>query len=183
VIHRRLVACFAVALAVGCAPVSTEPPDAPKAVGQVVEDAQFRLVIRIPSDIVRASESVLVTTELTYLGPEDSVVVGIVFTQPVYFGLEQVGGDLIADGPVTFMDCHQVTLDARVATGIPYVKPSGYSMDDPNADFWKSYLGEPLLRLPPGQWRVTANLHGTTNGRCAGPWHDLVASATFFVVP
>jgi hypothetical protein len=42
----------------------------------------------------------------------------------------------------------------------PYVKSVGWSNDDPDAALYRAFAADPKLHLPPGRWRVTAEVSG-----------------------
>jgi hypothetical protein len=72
--------------------------------------------------------------------------------------------------------------DAGLPLSIPFIKNGGYSGDDPNAGYWKAFFDDPVLRLPAGRWRLSANFQGMTSDRCEGAMHRLQAAVTFDVV-
>ena len=70
--------------------------------------------------------------------------------------------------------------------GVPqttaFFKSGGVSATDPDAPFWTSFLADPLLHLPPGQWAVVAQA-AIAGPECAPPSHDLTASVEVTVLP
>jgi hypothetical protein len=186
----RIAFVLLAALVAGCSqtptPISTSTPD-PGASGPAVEDSaenvQFRLSVRLESDIHRAGVPIDVETQLTYLGPGGSVVVGSDWSPPVYFELQHLTGDLDMTGAVSNLMCEQTPMDAGVGLSIPFGKGGGWSADDPRAGYWQAFYTDPELRLPAGNWRILAQFQGTTNDRCEGPPQKLTAGVEFTVLP
>jgi hypothetical protein len=79
----------------------------------------------------------------------------------VSFTLTQIDGDIALGGLMT-ADCGPHEFKRLVPVLFAYRKSGAYSDDDPNADFYRSFLAgdDPVLRLPAGQWRVTAETNG-----------------------
>jgi hypothetical protein len=53
-----------------------------------------------------------------------------------------------------------VCASARLAADSPITRPirksGGYSNDQPDADFYRSFFADPLVRLPAGDWDISA---------------------------
>ena len=183
-IHRAVATILALGLVVACTSAPTsEPQTSPPPAEQTAEDAQFRLTIRMASSVQRAGEPIDLETTLAYLGPDIAVIVGSDWSPPVWFELEHLDGDLDLDGPVSLLTCNLTPIDAGVPLTIPFIKNGGYSGDDPDAAYWKTFFDDPALRLPAGRWRLSSNFQGVTSDRCEGAMHRLRASITFDVVP
>ncbi|MGI5919858.1 MAG: hypothetical protein ACOX8N_09490, partial [Christensenellales bacterium] len=63
-----------------------------------------------------------------------------------------------------------------------FVKSGGYSKDDPNAAFWESWFSDPEVRLPSGEFTISATVSGYFDGSdMAGKPYTLTASKTIVV--
>ena len=56
---------------------------------------------------------------------------------------------------------------------VPFAKSGGWSEDDANADFLKTYFADPRLTLPSGTWRIEVSTLGNVEEGCTGPLLDL----------
>ncbi len=122
-------------------------------------DAGFALAMRIGSDVVDAGAPIDVAATLTWEGAEPTATIWGSGMGPVLFALEQLDGDLELGGMMT-ADCAQHEYARLAPVQIPYVKSGGISADDPNAGFYRAFFADPVLRLPAGRWRVSANVSG-----------------------
>lgn len=63
-----------------------------------------------------------------------------------------------------------------------YLKSGGYGIGEPDADFYQSFLADPIFRLAPGRWKLTAYAPLTIGPEgCRGTRVDLKASITLIV--
>jgi hypothetical protein len=155
---------------------SGAPEDGTAPVEARARDARFELVLRLPRLTWAAGEPIEAEASLTYLGPADRIEVSGSGSGLVLFGLEQV------EGPVRFLgaataDCVPRTLDRGVPVVVPYRKSGGFSDDDPNAAWYRAFFADPLLRLPPGSWRLSATADGYLGNGCDGPRYHLLVLA------
>ena len=147
-------------------PLASATPLAPapsEASGQPVllegRDAGFALSLRIGSDAVDAGAPLDVGATLTWEGAEPQASIWASGSGPVSFGIKQVDGDIVLDAVQT-ADCAQHDYTRGVAVPVPFRKSGGFSDDDPNADFYRVYFADPVLRLPTGRWRIAAGAGG-----------------------
>ena len=100
---------------------------------------------------------------------------------PIFFSIEQVDGDIdmTAGG---HDDCppHDFVRGRPLKTA--FRKSGGYTFDDPDADFWEAFLADPLLRLPPGQYRLSALVGLHAGEGCDGPLMELRTTLEIEVV-
>ena len=115
--------------------------------------------MRIASDVVDAGAPIDVTTSLMWTGPKPAATIWGSGSGPVSFGLEEVDGDIVIGGIQT-LDCAPHDYAHLVPVATPYSKSGGFTEEDPNADFYKAYFADPVLRLPAGKWKVTASAGG-----------------------
>jgi hypothetical protein len=62
----------------------------------------------------------------------------------------------------------------------PIKKSGGYSDSQPDAAFYRAFFADPLVRLPAGEWDITAIAVFTEGLGCQGVSHSM--SATIRVV-
>jgi hypothetical protein len=122
-------------------------------------DAGFALTLRIGSDAVDAGAPIDVAAVLAWEGADQRASIWGSGGGPVSFGLEQVDGDIRIDAVMT-ADCAQHEYTRGVPVAIPFRKSGGFPDDDPNADFYRAFFADPVLRLPAGRWRVRATASG-----------------------
>ncbi len=71
------------------------------------------------------------------------------------FGFEEIGGKRLIQ-PAMSSDCAGYRLEPDTPMRSPLQKSGGWSADDPDAAFYQAFFADPLIRLPPGEWRVSA---------------------------
>lgn len=153
---------------------------APAAVEERTHDDAFELVLRLPRLGWAEGESIEVVAQLTYTGPQPTVVVSGSGSGLVLFGLEQVGGPIRIGGAAT-MDCLPRTLERGVPLVVPYQKSGAFSNDDPKAAWYRAFFADPLLRPPAGRWRLTASADFFTGPPCGDDRHTLEVSVELVV--
>jgi hypothetical protein len=174
-LRRRLVAAAAIVVVLGACGAAPSPtgsalasatplaPEASEASGQPVvlegRDAGFALSLRIGSDAVDAGAPIDVAATLTWEGANRQAAIWGSGGGPVSFGIEQIDGDIRMDAVMT-ADCAQHEYTRGVPVAIPFRKSGGFPDDDPNADFYRVFFADPVLRLPAGRWRVRATASG-----------------------
>jgi hypothetical protein len=143
------------------------------------QDGTFAIEIRTPRDRYTTKDAIRIVTNLMYLGPDARKAVSG-SQSLVIFGLEQIDGPLdMAGGADTICAHHELT--ARQPIAVPFEKSGGWSNDDPQAAFWRSYFADKELHLPAGAWRITASLDAIAGPECQGQRHRLDASVSFRV--
>ncbi len=162
-------------------PTASPPASAvhPKPVEASATDGTFRLTIRSPQDGYPAFEAIEVAATLEYLGPSASIGATGSGSGLVGFGIEQVGG-AHRILPSWTDDCKPYSLDRGQPVAVEFSKSGGFSEDDPDAGFFKDYFADPVLRLPPGTWRLFAIIDLTLGG-CGGERHQLEAEIVIVV--
>ena len=117
-------------------------------------DELFSLTIHADSGRYAAEEPIKIATTLRFVGDEPTTVTssggGL-----VVFSIEQLDGPVDVEGAQT-ADCMPYEYRPGDTESTGFRKSGGYSNDDPMADFWRSFFGEPELRLPAGEYRITA---------------------------
>jgi hypothetical protein len=165
-VAAAVVTVVIVVAACGQAPApdgSARSPDASEPTGQPIilegRDAGFALSLRVGTDVVDAGTPIDVAATLIWEGANPMATIWGSGSGPVSFELEQIDGDMALGGMMT-ADCAMHDYARLVPVQIPYRKSGGFSGDDPNAGFYRAFFADPVLRLPAGRWRVTANAGG-----------------------
>jgi hypothetical protein len=139
----------------------------------VANDSVFELRIHIDKDEYTAWEAVPCYATLEYVGGADSITINS--SDPlVYFTVK--GSVFKGDYAV-----NDVLVATTFAKGEPvrfeFAKSGGYSENDRNAEFWKSWFADPELKLPAGDYTISATLSGRFEGSdVSGPAYTLTAS-------
>jgi hypothetical protein len=150
---------------------ANDPPDAPTpmlpaepaepieatATARDGDGGTFVLTLRADRAEYAADEPIDVKTGMAYEGPADGPLnlVGSGSGLVVHF-IEQLDGDLAMGGFRTG-DCRPYDFPTDAPSVVPFQKGAGWSVDDPNADFYRSWVEDPVLRLPRGKWRIVAD--------------------------
>jgi hypothetical protein len=162
-------------------PVATSLPTGDPAGAAMSEavDGPFRLVFTLRRDTWRAGEPIDGRARLEIAtGGADLVGSG---SGLVLFGFRELGGSRRMD-PAMTADCAPYRLEAGapIVTGI--TKSGGFSAEDPDAVFYRTFFADPLVRLPAGRWEITA-VATFVVGACGNPEHTLRAPITVTVEP
>jgi hypothetical protein len=158
-------------------PVLDGPP-----VSEEDGDAQFKLTIEADQDRYRAGQQLHVTSTLRYLGPNAGIVVSGSGTGLVLFAIRRDDPPLQTE-PAGTSDCRRYEVPAGIAVERPFIKTGGWSEDEPNAAFYRAYFSSPDVRLPAGNWTVSAFANFNEGADCTGPVHNLTASVAVIVEP
>ena len=141
----------------GTQDISSPSPTSDPAPLSEGSDALFSLTIQADRGRYEVDEPVEIATTLRYLGEQRATVTssggGL-----VSFSIEQLDGrvDAIAGRDA---DCARFDYRPGDEEPVRFQKSGSYSNDDPMADFWRSFFAEPELRLPAGEYRITASVH------------------------
>lgn len=78
--------------------------------------------------------------------------------------------------PVWTADCakHSLAADRPMVSAI--TKSGGWSDDQPDAQFYRDFFTDPVVRLPAGEWDITAIAMFVEGEGCGGASHDLRAT-------
>jgi hypothetical protein len=136
----------------GTTPTSVSPAPPPLAENR---DDLFALTIQSARSRYAVDEPIVIETTLRYVGGPEQVTVTSSGGGLVGFSIEQL------DGPVDALggrdsDCREYRYGRGDVERVEFQKSGGFSNSDPMAEFWRAFYAEPLLRLPAGQYRITA---------------------------
>lgn len=164
-------------------PTTTEPPptdpsatDAPAA--GIARDPLFHLTIESDRARYAADEPIAVAATLRYVGSDDRTRVTSSGGGLVAFAIEQLDGP-IDMAPARTADCANYLYTRGDVEELPFQKSGGFSDEDPLADFWRDFFEDPELRLPAGEYRISAQgIYGPPE---CGTEHTLEASIVIVV--
>jgi hypothetical protein len=145
------------ALVVGCSSEASPDASPPTA---TAEGQGFVLVMAVPTDHFAPGQAIDVRTTLTWAGAAPNVTIWGSGMGPVGFLFEELTGRKRTIGGVMTSDCSRHSYDRAVATAIPLGKSAAWSADDPDTAFFQDFSSDPVLHLPAGRWRITADLSG-----------------------
>ena len=122
-----------------------------------VRDGMFDLGIQTGRMQVGPDEPIDITTTLRYIGAPPRTTVISHGGGPVSFGVEQLDGPIV-NGPGYDANAVPFTYRRGDVRDVPFQKSGGWDGSDPMADFWRAWFADPELRLPAGQYRISAYL-------------------------
>ncbi len=135
-------------------------PDGPgpsvstSAISSTERSGDFTLTISSARSDYSAGEPIHVVATFAY-GGATPVITVTGATELIGFGIEQQDGD-IRNGPAWDEACRLYELSAGVPLVTEFSKSGGFSNSGPDAEFWRAYFNDPILRLPAGTWRIFA---------------------------
>ena len=159
------------------APSATEPLNSPSPATGTAEDVEgrFRLTFVLPRTIWNADEAIEGEAILALIDDELAEL-GIAGNGPIEFIFKEVGGSREM-GPAWDTVCDSARLTAASPIVRSIRKSGGYSDNLPDADFYLSFFADPLVRLPAGEWDITA-VAEFTDGRDCGSADQFSMNAT-----
>jgi hypothetical protein len=142
---------------------SGDPGGSREPVSAATDDGMFRLELATPRSTYGPGEAIEPVARVTYLGPDGAVSVGHSLHEMV-FRIEEVDGARAMEGGDR-LSCGSTNLVRDQALVVPFRK-SG-SPDDPAKGFDLAWYQDPVLDLPIGTWRITAQIDFRLGG-CDG---------------
>lgn len=166
--HARHQAVVPVAAALGlvlgaCSPQASPASSAPAAQGV---SGPFTLALFVPRTAWAANGPIDLAATLVYSGDAPSIKLTGSGSGLIGFNLTELTGRREVRGVQT-ADCRGYQLDRNVPVRTPYIKSGGLIGNEPDVDWIRQFLEDPVFRLPVGRWRVTA-FANFTEGSC-GP--------------
>lgn len=159
------VALVALVLLAGCGTDRMPEPDELVDSGSDT-DGMFTLEVRVADVTVFEGEEILVDASLSHDGAADVILAGS-GSGVVFFSVTRQEDGLSSGPPVWTDDCAQHVLEAGRPMDVPFAKSGGFSDDDPNAAFLRTYFADRELRLPAGTWRIEATTNASID-ECGG---------------
>ena len=188
--HRLVQRLAATALAVGvllgaCAgPTPPSPASQPVGAAQRGSDVRgpFQLTFELPRTTYRAGEAIEGRVTLGVTGGA-AVAFGSSGGGPFVFDFAEVIGRRHVGGAMT-ADCAPYRLEPGRPMASAITKSGGFSADDPEAAFYRAFLdGNPVVSLPPGDWRITAGASLVEGEGCSGASRSLAVPIVVHVLP
>lgn len=167
--HGRLaIASIALAVTViGCSQSTTSPSREASALRGEARDREFTLVITSPQATWPEGEAIQVQAELSYEGPLPVTTIWSSGGGVIGFSVEEVNGDRKMDA-IREASCAPYTIGQGQPITTPYIKSGAINPGEPNEAFYRDFFEDPLFRLPPGSWRITAWASLNTGPDCGG---------------
>lgn len=150
-------------------------------VSATATDGPFELTIRADHGRYAATDPISLEASLVYTGPDPEIQISHGYGGPTAFGVvEPVYGIEMSAGWLS--SCNSSTLKPGIALTTPFGKSGDVANDDPQADFKKQFLTDPILRLPPGTWHIYALSAFSIGGCTPDQQHQIRAEITIEVV-
>jgi hypothetical protein len=177
-IARPILAAGLCLAVIGCS-ATTPTPAAPSQAAPTPAQAtdtqgRYQLVFDLPRTDWRASDSITGLATLSLVG-SGGVDFGSSGGGPIGFGFDEVSGSRQM-GPVWTADCRYDRLESGQPKTSPITKSGGFIGEDPNVDFYRSFFADPLVRLPAGDWTITAVASFVEGSGCSGASYTLKAA-------
>jgi hypothetical protein len=161
---------------VGCGSDPSSSPAGPATAS--VTQGRFTMTFTVEQSTVRSSDEITGTAQLALLTPG-----GVTFSGPdtlIGFEFSEVAGNRRHVIPVFDAVCapHRVTSTSPLDS--PIVK-SGAIVEGSDANWYRQFLTDPVVKLPAGDWDITA-LAGFNDGQsCTGQRLDMRATVRVHV--
>ena len=182
---RRLLApalgCLVVLAACSSAPLGPTP--APSVPGAHAADLQapYLLTLELPTATWKADQPItgLATLALVQGSGIDLGGSGgglLCFEYASVDGAHHVGGAMTAD-------CRAYRLEPGAPMTAPLSRSGGFYPEQPDFEFNRAFLTAPDVRLPAGDWKITAVASFVEGQRCSGASRTIRATVTIHVAP
>lgn len=181
---RQLLA-FALSLVIvaGCGSATDTAPPASSPLAPVrAQDQQgpFRLVFELPSGTWRAGDPIDGIASLEVIG--GGVDLGGSGGGLLGFSFAEVGGSRRID-PIWTADCAPYRLEPGKPVTSGITKSGAFIPGDPNADFYRAFIADPLVHLPAGDWTISATTTFVEGVGCSGQSRTMTATVPVHVTP
>jgi hypothetical protein len=172
---RRLLVLLALSLVACGGSGPTASPPGSQVVSQVVDTAgPFRLTFALPRTTWASGDAIEGEALLALTAGNQAAIFGS-GGGVLAFEFKQVGGDRHVD-PVWTADCAPHVLTATRPIRSAITKSGGWSDDKPDAQFYRDFFADPVVRLPVGEWDITAVAMFVEGEGCGGASHALRAT-------
>jgi hypothetical protein len=151
----------------------------------VAEDISgpFRLVFEMPSATWREDEPITGQARLELLEGESAVLSGSGTGVLGYFHYEEITGRRSMEA-IWSGDCagpYEMGAESPITSGLR--TSGGWSVSDPDADFYREFAEGPDVRLPVGEWDITAIATFNVGLDCEPPGILLRATIRVTILP
>ena len=173
----------AICLVAGCGADTTMPSLGPTSARERAEDVvgSFRLVFELPRATWRTVEPIDGVASLEVGGGIGKDIGGS--------GGGLLGFDFVEANGTRSMtsiwsaDCAPYRLEPGRPMKSAIKKSGGFSADEPNAAFYRDFLADPIIRLPAGDWTITAVAIFVEGKECRGTSRSLAAPILVHITP
>jgi hypothetical protein len=129
-----------------------------------VRDGDLELTLGSDKARYTPGEPIVVTGSLVYRGARDTIEIVHDGNGPVLFGIrERVYGEIDLK-PTSLLMFGRSTLQRNVPVDVPFRKSGGFTSGHPDAEMFKAFMLDPVLRLPSGTWHLYAVASGGSGG-------------------
>lgn len=137
----------------GCEPDYSYECKTEDYISYVNDDGVFKLTLYIEEGPYFHNEHINIFSTLEYIGNEDTIKIwhGLPFFNYKIFD----GEYYFSEGMVATILTSTI-LEKGETYIFPFKKSGGWSSDDPNADFWENYYKDKKLKLPRGEYLLSA---------------------------
>jgi hypothetical protein len=172
---RGVVLLLPTVLLVACGPEASPTPSVPELVAGSVSGQGMTLSVTAEPAVVAPGERIEVEAVVTNDGPEPIELSGS-GSGVVFFSVTRLDDGLTSGEPAWTSDCVPHIVNPGEPIVVPFSKSGGWSEEDPNAAFLRTYFSEPELTLPSGAWRIDVTAAATIGEGCTGEPLDLELS-------
>jgi hypothetical protein len=177
---RHLAFLIAALLVAACGPGTTTPADVtPDPAAATATSGRFSLSLTVDRTTLRTGDNISGRADLTMIAGTTGVLSGP--TEIVAFEFIEIGGQQRRVLPANRDMCapHQLGSDSPLTTEM--YKSGGFSDADPNAGFVRDFLQGPEIRLPAGEWDISAIATFSEGRDCAAQPHAIRATVRVHV--
>ncbi|MGO4543441.1 hypothetical protein AB4Z29_01395 [Paenibacillus sp. 2TAB23] len=118
------------------------------------KDELFEMTLNIEKTAFAKGEPIECSVSMTYVGAQDSITI---WGPSSYIVFYLTDGQRIEMEGANTTELSPTVLKKGEKHLFPFQKSGGYSNDDPNASFWRSFYEEKDLLLPSGTYLIAAN--------------------------
>jgi hypothetical protein len=182
---RRPIA-FALSLFVviaACSSVPVAPTAAPSVPGAhaALLQAPYLLTLELPTATWKADQPIMGVATLA-LVQGSGVDIGGAAGGPIGFEFASLDGVHRVE-PVSDAACAPYRLEPGKAITTPIRKSGGFSPEQPDFEFNRAFLTGPDVRLPAGDWKITAVASFVEGQGCSGLSRTIRATIQVHVTP
>ncbi|MEP6638066.1 MAG: hypothetical protein ABJC39_01840 [Chloroflexota bacterium] len=172
---RRLLVLVAFSLVACGVPAPTASPAGKHETTQVVDVVgPFQLTFALPLTTLASGDAIEGEAQLALMAGNQAKVFGS-GGGLLAFEFQQIGGGRHIE-PVWTADCAPHTLATNQPMRSAITKSGGWSNDQQDAQFYRDFFADPVVRLPIGEWDITAVAMFVEGEGCGGASHTLRAS-------
>ena len=178
-------AAFLICLVVsGCTGIGAAPTPSPgTGESRRADERQgaYTLGFELPKTTWRSGEAIGGTATL-HLASANSADVSGSGSGLIGFDFAELGGSRHVV-PAQTSDCRPYRLDPDRPMESAIVKSGGFYPEQRDFEFYRSFLSDPLVRLPAGEWTIAAVASFTEGRGCTGKGRTLRAAVKVRITP